>query len=72
MKKVILVIEGMSCQHCVAAVNRAFESLDGIEDLKVKIGQAEFKVREGYDLGPVIGAIKNQGYAIGNIERDSG
>ena len=72
MKTVKLQIEGMSCQHCVAAVNRAFDGIGGIMDLIVDIGRAEFKTTEEFDLGPVIEAIEDQRYSVVNKERDSG
>jgi len=72
MKTVKLQIVGMSCQHCVAAVRRAFDGIDGIMDLIVDIGRAEFKITEEFDLGPVIEAIEDQGYSVVNIERNSG
>lgn len=72
MKTVRLQIEGMTCQHCVAAVNRALDGIDGITDLIVEIGRAKFKIPEEFDLGPVIESIEDLGYSVVNIERDSG
>lgn len=36
MKKIIS-IEGMSCEHCVAAVKSALEQLDGVKAAKVDL-----------------------------------
>ena len=36
MKKIISV-EGMSCEHCVAAVKSALEKLDGVKAAKVDL-----------------------------------
>ena len=40
MAEATLKIEGMSCQHCVMRVKKAFETLPGIAALDVKIGTA--------------------------------
>jgi copper chaperone len=72
MKTVKLQIEGMSCQHCVAAVSRTFDGIDGIKDLAVEIGRAKFNIQEESDLGPIIEAIEDQGYKVVNIEHGSG
>lgn len=34
-------IEGMNCNHCVAAVRRALEKMDGVEVHEVRVGSAE-------------------------------
>jgi copper chaperone len=38
-------IEGMSCEHCVAAVRKGLEAVPGVKSLDVRIGSA----RVGYD-----------------------
>jgi len=43
MENLILHIEGMSCGHCLNAVNKAIASLDGVEIGSVKIGRAELR-----------------------------
>ena len=34
-------IQGMSCQHCVAAVTRALNNLGGLKEVKVDLGKGE-------------------------------
>lgn len=40
MERVALTIEGMSCDHCVRAVDRALKSLPGVQVEQVGIGSA--------------------------------
>ncbi len=40
MAEATIKIEGMSCQHCVMRVKKAFETLPGITAVDVKIGSA--------------------------------
>ncbi|MEO8029804.1 MAG: heavy-metal-associated domain-containing protein [Gemmatimonadota bacterium] len=41
MTPLTLHIDGMSCGHCLNAVNKALNALPGISDLSVKIGRAD-------------------------------
>jgi copper chaperone len=40
MAEISLKIEGMSCQHCVASVKKALDSMDGITFSDVSVGAA--------------------------------
>jgi copper chaperone len=41
MEKLQLEIQGMSCGHCVGAVKRALEELEGVAVTSVSVGRAE-------------------------------
>ena len=63
MENTTIGISGMSCGHCVAAVKRALEQLDGVEVRDVKVGSATV----AYDPGAVspdriARAIEDEGY----------
>jgi copper chaperone len=65
MNTMTLRIEGMSCAHCVARVEKALGKLEGVQVEKVEIGSA--KVR--YDASRVsperIGeAVEGLGYGV--------
>lgn len=45
MERLSFEIEGMSCGHCVARVEKTLSKLDGVQVLKVDVGSAEI----GYD-----------------------
>jgi copper chaperone len=38
MANVVLNVEGMSCNHCKMAVEKALKTLDGVEDASVDLG----------------------------------
>ena len=40
MDRVTMTIEGMSCGHCVMAVRKALQAIDGVEVEEVKVGSA--------------------------------
>jgi copper chaperone CopZ len=46
MRQVTLHIEGMSCGHCLNAVNRALASVPGVEIDSVEIGRATVRYDE--------------------------
>jgi copper chaperone len=63
----ILKVEGMSCNHCKAAVTRAVSALKGVSSVEVNL--AEKTVAVNYDdallpLGRVKDAIQGEGYRV--------
>jgi len=40
MDRITMNISGMSCGHCVGAVTRALESVEGVEVEQVAVGKA--------------------------------
>ncbi|KKM90186.1 hypothetical protein LCGC14_1241120 [marine sediment metagenome] len=51
-------IDGMSCQHCVMAVKKSLEAIDGVTEADVEVGKAsvtfdESKVKDS-DLNDAI------------------
>jgi copper chaperone len=63
MKDLTLHIEGMSCGHCLNAVNRALRDVPGVEIGSVKIGRAELRYDE-HAVAPaqIEAAVTNAGY----------
>jgi len=64
MNKIQLEIEGMSCEHCVAAVTEALDELPGVSVDEVRLGEA----RVSYDptqVSPeqIALAVEDAGYA---------
>lgn len=59
-------IKGMSCQHCVMAVTRALNAVDGIKDVKVDLqsGVATYAEAKAVDPKMVAAAVKKAGYEI--------
>jgi copper chaperone len=59
-------IEGMSCQHCVAAVTKALESVDGVTNVRVDLGAgtATFDQTATVDAEAIRHAIEDAGYEL--------
>jgi copper chaperone len=70
MERLHLKIDGMSCGHCVARVEKALKRLDGVEVLRVEVGAADLV----YDpakapLGRIREALDDTGYTAHPVER---
>ena len=60
-------VNGMTCQHCVAAVTKALESIDGIENVVVDLeaGTATYDGTVAVDDDAIREAIEAAGYRLG-------
>lgn len=68
MKKVLL-IEGMSCGHCVNHVKNALMDIEGVENVEVSLGDKKAIV-EGTELNEnkMKAEIEDFGYSVVGIE----
>ncbi|MGN1385688.1 MAG: copper chaperone CopZ [Bacillus sp. (in: firmicutes)] len=67
MEKVVLNVSGMSCGHCVKAVEGSVGALNGVKEVKVEL--SEGKVEVHFDPAVVtVAAVKDviddQGYDV--------
>lgn len=66
MAEATLKIEGMSCEHCVMRIKKAFETLPGISGLDVKIGSANVTYDESrVKREDLEAAVEAAGYNVG-------
>ncbi len=59
-------VEGMSCDHCVMAVTRALEGIEGVKNVKVNLkkGQATFDEAAPVDLKTIKERVEDAGYKV--------
>ena len=63
MKHLKLEVAGMSCGHCVKAVQDALGSVPGVKVEAVQVGSASVSYDEGKaTVGDLIDAVYNAGY----------
>ena len=63
MRSLTLHIEGMSCGHCLNAVNRALAQLPGVAIGRVRIGRADVRYDESaIDPARIEAAVAEAGY----------
>jgi len=63
----IVNIKGMSCSHCVMAVTKALNGLEGVTNVNVDLdnGQATVEHDQSVSLESVHKQIEKAGYEIG-------
>lgn len=61
-----ITVEGMSCQHCVMAVTKALNGIEGITDVKVDLasGRVTFEETKAVAQETIATAIKKAGYDV--------
>lgn len=59
-------IKGMSCNHCVIAVTKALNGIEGIKNVNVDLqkGQASFDEEKPVDSETVRSRIKKAGFEV--------
>lgn len=57
-----LNISGMSCGHCVKAVEGALKSVPGVEDVRVDLAGGKATVQGSAEEGALIAAVAEEGY----------
>ena len=60
-----LMIDGMSCEHCVRAVTQAIEKVDGVKSVKVSLKKGNAVIKgEDIDIEAVKKEVTEAGYSI--------
>ena len=57
-------VEGMSCQHCVAAVTRAIQEQDAAAQVQVDLSAGKVAVQSGASVDTLKTAIDEAGYTV--------
>ncbi len=65
MNEVTYTISGMSCEHCVKAVENALKEIDGVTVRNVEIGRAVVAYDDDQVKGAeVVAALEEEGYRV--------
>ena len=65
MKSVHLTIEGMTCEHCVRAVDTRLRKTPGVHVEKVVVGAVDLQYdRSRITLDEISEAISDEGYTV--------
>ena len=66
MEKSIINVEGMSCEHCVNAIQKAVGALPGVESVVVDLSAKTVTVEHGSDVNSdkIKEEIEDQGYDV--------
>lgn len=63
-------VKGMSCQHCVASVERALNGIEGVSNVKVSLENAcaTYEDSNGVDAVKIKETINKIGFEAGEIK----
>jgi copper chaperone len=65
MTKLEMQISGMTCGHCVRAVSKALEGVDGVQVEQVQVGSAVVNYDEAkVSRGRIAEVVEDAGYAV--------
>lgn len=62
-------VEGMSCQHCVAAVTNAIREHDEVAHVQVDLGAGRVAVESTQTVDVLKAAIEDAGYSVKDVLR---
>ena len=60
-----VVVEGMTCNHCVATVTNALNKIEGIENVEVDLSAGKAYYSGNVDKSTVKNAVESCGYTVG-------
>ena len=63
-QKIILKIEGMSCGHCKAAVEKALKDVAGVADAQVDLAKKEAVVTGSASREALVQAVEDADYTV--------
>lgn len=64
MEKILLKVNGMSCNHCKNTVEKAVKSISGVESVEVNLEQGQVVVKGSAHQDELIKAIEEAGYDV--------
>jgi len=64
MSQVQLKIDGMSCGHCVAAVENSLKAVSGVESVTVDLDSGSAIVEGDADIQVLISVVEKEGYEV--------
>ncbi len=63
METVVLSVGGMTCQHCVRAVEEAVRRIGGVALVRVDLASGRVEIEgDGLDTGLLLAAVREEGY----------
>ena len=70
MKKIKIEIGGMTCEHCVARVNKFVKNVNGVKDVKtsLKENKSYIETNDDVSIDSIKSAIEDAGYKPGKYE----
>jgi copper chaperone len=58
----LLILDGMSCQHCVNVIEQALKAVPGVTSVDVSLERHQARVEGNADVAELVEAVKGEGY----------
>ena len=65
--KIIIIVNGMSCSHCVDTIESSLKKLENVQDIKINLQNKEVIVTGPVSEKQAANSIKNAGYSVNMI-----
>ncbi|MCF7984864.1 MAG: SO_0444 family Cu/Zn efflux transporter [Thiohalocapsa sp.] len=66
----LLQVEGMTCQHCVASVKRSLESVAAVDEATPDLASGEVRIRGGrLDASALARVVEEAGFQVKGVEK---
>ena len=62
-----LIVEGMTCGHCVRTITAAIQQLDPSAQVEVDLAAEEVRIAGRIEAASAVKAIQNEGYVVVSI-----
>lgn len=59
-----LIVEGMSCGHCIATVTKAVQALDAGANVNVELATQTVRVDSKAELDAIVHAVSEAGFPV--------
>ncbi len=65
--KTTVKVTGMACNHCVMAVSKALNQIDGVSDVQVDLDKGEATLEHGtaVEMSQIKQQVEKAGYKLG-------
>lgn len=64
MSKIILTVEGMTCNHCKMRAEKAIQAVSGVESVLANVEAKEVVITGNADHNQLVTALKMAGYSV--------
>lgn len=67
-----LIVEGMTCGHCVRTITGAIQQLDASAQVEIDLAAKEVRITGRIEAASAVKAIQNEGYVVSMLEGAAG
>ena len=62
-----LIVEGMTCDHCVRSITKAIQAIDAQARVDVDLAKGTVAIEGNVDVAQATAAIEDEGYRVTTV-----